>query len=103
MTVCEPRVTGDVRDLATRPELRAELRETLRGAPGRAAGPPTIERVETSRMRLTFPCRARITLKSGRVLEIEGDERGAGGRPLDEQRAVVEEKCELVGVDAGAV
>jgi hypothetical protein len=34
------------------------------------------------------------------VVEIEGDERGAGGRPLDEQRAVVEEKCRLTGVEA---
>ena len=91
---------GDLRELATRPELRHELRETLRGSPGRAAGPPSIERLDTSRMRLAFGSRARIRLRSGRVLEAEGDERGACGRPLDEQRAVVEEKCRLVGVDA---
>ena len=87
----------DLRDIAARPELRRELRDTLRGAPGRAAGPPTIERLDTERMRLAFPCRARIRLRSGREIEIEGDERGACGRPVAEQRAVVEEKCALTG------
>ena len=90
----------DVRDLAMKPRLRHELREALRGAPGRAAGPPALDRLDTSRMRLAFPSRARIRLRSGRLIEIEGDERGACGRALSEQRAVVDEKCALVGVDA---
>jgi hypothetical protein len=89
----------DLRDLVRRPQLRRELRDTLRGSGG-SAGAPSIERVDTSRMRLTFPCRVRITTRSGRTLEIEGDERGAGGRPIAEQRAVVEDKCALAGVDA---
>jgi hypothetical protein len=89
----------DLRDLVTRPQLRRELRDTLRGSGG-SAGAPSIERVDTSRMRLTFPCRVRITTRSGRTLEIEGDERGGGGRPIAEQRAVVEDKCALAGVDA---
>lgn len=92
----------DLRDLVTRPELRRELRDTLRGS-GRSAGPPSIERMDTSRLRLTFPCRARITTRSGRTLLMEGEERGGGGRPVAEQRAVVEEKCALTGVDAGVV
>ena len=89
----------DLRELAVNPGLRRTLRDTLRRAPGRSPGPPTIEGVDTAAMRLTFPCRARIRLGSGRVLEIDGDERGACGRPLDEQRAVVEEKCRLTGVE----
>jgi hypothetical protein len=39
-------------------------------------------------------------LHSGRTLAVEGDERGACGRPLDEQREVVEEKCRLVGAES---
>jgi hypothetical protein len=93
----------DLRELAASPGLRRTLRETLRGAPDRSPGPPTIERLDTAAMRLAFPCRARIRLRSGRVVEIDGDERGACGRPLDEQRAVVDEKCELVGVEVGVV
>jgi hypothetical protein len=88
----------DLRGLVTRPQLRRELRHTLRGSGG-PGGPPSIERMDTSAMRLTFPCRARITTRSGRTLEIEGAERGGGGRPVAEQRAVVEEKCALAGVE----
>lgn len=89
---------GDLRELATNPELRQALRETVRGAPERRSGPPTIENLDTATMRLAFPCRARIRLRSGRVLEVEGEDRGACGRPLEEQREVVEQKCRLIGV-----
>jgi 2-methylcitrate dehydratase MmgE/PrpD-like protein len=94
---------SDLRELGARPELRQALRETLRGAPGGRSGPPTIERLDTSAMRLAFPCRARLRLRSGRVVEVAGEERGACGGSLDEQRAVVDEKCELVGIEVGVV
>jgi ABC-type transporter Mla MlaB component len=51
--------------------------------------------LDSSRVRMTFPCRLRVRLRSGRTLEIEGDERGSCGRPLSEQREVVEAKRAL--------
>jgi hypothetical protein len=51
---------------------------------------------------MTFPCRLRIRLRSGRRLEVEGDEPGSCGRPIDEQAAVVDEKRRLAGVEAPA-
>jgi hypothetical protein len=46
-------------------------------------------------VRLTFPSRLQIRLRSGRTVELEGDEPGSCGRPLSEQRAVVERKRAL--------
>jgi hypothetical protein len=54
-------------------------------------------------MRLAFPCRVRVRLRSGATLEAEGAEPGAGGAPPDEQRAVVEAKCTAVGAEAGSL
>lgn len=90
---------GDLRDLTARPELRRALRRTFRGAQDRPSGPPALDNLDTSRMRLTFPARALIRLRSGRAVEVEGDERGACGHSLDEQRAVVEEKCRLTRIE----
>jgi hypothetical protein len=50
-------------------------------------------------MRMSFPCRLRIRLRSGRTLELDGAQPGSCGRPLAEQRRVVEDKCGLVGLD----
>jgi hypothetical protein len=49
---------------------------------------------------MTFPCRLRIVLRDGTVREIEGDEPGSCGRPLAEQRGVVEEKLRVAGLPA---
>jgi MmgE/PrpD N-terminal domain/MmgE/PrpD C-terminal domain len=91
----------------------AALRELLR-APGmvgtlisaisrRGGGERGIARLDTGAMRMTFPCRLRIRLRSGRTLEVEGDEPGSCGRPLDEQSDVVSEKCRVAGVEERAL
>jgi MmgE/PrpD N-terminal domain/MmgE/PrpD C-terminal domain len=85
----------ELRALVKRPDVRREL---WRLARRRGRG---LESLDTGAMRMSFPCRLRIRLRSGRVLEVEGLERGACGRPLEEQRAVVEEKCRLVGLERG--
>jgi hypothetical protein len=87
---------GEVQALLARRDLRAELWRLLRRRGG------DVEDLDTGAMRMTFPCRLRIRLRSGRVLELEGAEDGACGRPLEEQRRVVEEKCRLVGLERPA-
>jgi hypothetical protein len=85
---------GDLRELARRGTLRRELARllSLRSSAG-------LDGIETTRMRLSFPCRLRIALRSGRIVEVQGDQPGSCGRPLSEQRAVVHEKCRLLGLD----
>ena len=94
----------DVLDLG---ELRTLLRDAgTRRQIGRLAarrGGGGIAGIDTGAMRLSFPCRLRIRLRSGRLLELEGQERGACGSAIEEQHAVVEEKCRLVGIDQPAV
>ena len=58
--------------------------------------------IDTAAMRLRFPARLRIGLRSGSVIEIEGRERGACGAALDEQREVVAEKARVVGLEEPA-
>ncbi len=87
---------GELGRLLARRELRSELWRLIR-TPGGG-----IEALDTGAMRLSFPCRLRIRLRSGRTLELEGDQRGSCGRPLEEQRRVVEEKCRLVGLEQPA-
>jgi hypothetical protein len=70
--------------------LRRRLGKLVRGGTGGIAG------LRPATLRMTFPCRLRVRLRSGRVLEVEGDERGACGTPIDEQREVVARKRELV-------
>lgn len=82
-----------LRDAGARREIARLARKRGRGG---LAG------LDTGAMRLRFPCTLRIRLRSGRVLELEGRERGACGNPLEEQRQVVEEKCRLVGVEEPA-
>jgi 2-methylcitrate dehydratase PrpD len=87
-------------------ELRTLLRDgASRREIGRLAGRRGrggIAGIDTGAMRLSFPCRLRIRLRSGRTLEIEGRHLGECGSPVDEQRAVVEEKCRLVGLEEPA-
>jgi hypothetical protein len=86
------------RDPATRRELAGLARRALDGRRGEGG----MASIDTEAMRLTFPARLGIRLRSGRTLEISGDEPGSCGRPVDEQRAVVEEKCRLAGVELPA-
>jgi hypothetical protein len=53
--------------------------------------------IDTEAMRLAFPSRLRIQLRSGRSFDIDGEDRGACGHPLEEQREVVDRKAALVG------
>jgi hypothetical protein len=87
--------SSDLRELLRSPGARRELRRLVasRNAGGLAA-------LDTQAMRLSFPSRLQIRLRSGRTLEIEGEQPGSCGRPLEEQREVVEEKCRLVGLDS---
>jgi hypothetical protein len=55
--------------------------------------------IDTARLRMTFPCRLRIRLRSGRVLEVDGEERGASARPLEEQREVVDARASAAGLE----
>ena len=55
--------------------------------------------VDTSRLRMTFPCTLRIRLRSGGELEVEGSEPGASAHPIEEQRAVVARRAALAGVE----
>jgi hypothetical protein len=73
--------------------LRRELLELART---RGDG---LQSLDTGAMRMSFPCRLRIRLRSGRTLELEGAQPGSCGRPIEEQRRVVEEKCRLVGLE----
>ena len=90
-----PDVLGpsELRRLLSRGDLRRDL---WRLARRRGGG---LEALDTEAMQMSFPCRLRIRLRSGRVLELEGGQWGSCGRPLEEQRRVVEEKCRLVGLE----
>src|SRR5581483_9367648 len=75
---------AELRELVRRSELRHELRALLSRpvAPG-------LSGLDTAALRLAFPTRLRIRLRSGRVVDAEGPDRGACGSPVEEQRAVV--------------
>ncbi|HEY1359455.1 MAG TPA: MmgE/PrpD family protein [Thermoleophilaceae bacterium] len=84
---------GELRRLVGRGDLRAELWRLVRKPGG------GLESLDTGAMRMSFPCRLRFRLRSGRRFEVEGAQPGSSGRPLEEQRRVVEEKCRLVGLE----
>ena len=90
------RELGDLRGRAER-TVAADAWRLIRRA--RAAG-EGIGSLDTARLRLTFPCRVRLELRSGRRLEIDGREEGSSGAPVEEQRAVVAAKEALVGGQA---
>jgi hypothetical protein len=88
----------DLGALARDRGLPRELKRML-SRRGRAG----IEGIDTGAMRLAFPCRVRLRLRSGGVREAEGAESGAGGAPLAEQRAVVDAKLAAVGAETGSI
>jgi len=47
---------------------------------------------------MTFPSRIRFRLCDGSARVVEGTEPGSCGRPLAEQRAVVEERLAVAGL-----
>jgi 2-methylcitrate dehydratase PrpD len=85
----------ELRELISRRDLRQQVGQAIRR--GHRAG---IARLETERLEMRFPCRLRIAARSGEVIEIDGAEAGASARPLEEQRAVIREKCAAVGLAA---
>lgn len=88
----------DLRELLSRRELRQELTAMVRQ--GHGAG---IARLDTGRLRMRFPCRLHVVLRSGRTLDVDGEERGASGAAVEEQRGVLAEKCAAVGLSADLV
>jgi MmgE/PrpD N-terminal domain len=86
----------DLRALVARPGLRRDLLRLVR-----SGGQGGIAALDTAALRMAFPCRLHIRLRSGRRLDIEGGEPGGCGAPLEEQRAVVEAKAQAAGLVAG--
>jgi hypothetical protein len=87
----------DVAELVRRRELRRELRALL--AAGSRRG---LAGLDTGRLRMTFPCRLGIRLRSGQLVELDGDEPGSSARPVEEQSAVVESRLRAAGLEAAA-
>jgi hypothetical protein len=82
--------------------LRRHLSRTLRGRLRGAGGDAGIEGLDVGALRMTFPSRIRFRLRDGSTRVVEGSEPGSCGRPLAEQRAVVEERLAVAGVGAVA-
>src|SRR5439155_10795708 len=87
----------ELAELVRRRDLRREPRSLMAAGPGRG-----LACLDTGRLRMTFPCHLRIRLRSGRLVELEGDERGASARPIEEQRAVVEARRRAAGLETAA-
>lgn len=85
-----------VRALAADRRLRRALGRSLRDRL-RRRGDPGIGELDTGALRMTFPARLRIRLRGGATRVVEGDEPASCGRPIGEQRAVVERSLELAG------
>jgi 2-methylcitrate dehydratase PrpD len=89
-----------------RGRLAGSLRRRPRGSAGTTADPPragSIDQLDTAALHVTFPSRLRIRLRDGSTRVVEGSEPGSCGRPLAEQRAVVEERLAVAGLGAPAV
>jgi 2-methylcitrate dehydratase PrpD len=86
-----------LRALAADRGLRRVLGHSLRERLAGDSGDGGIERLDTEALRMTFPSRLRIRLRDGSTRVVEGAEPGSCGRPLAEQRAVVEERLEVAG------
>ena len=84
-------------ELLRRGDLRAQIARLAREARGARPG---IDGLDPEALRMTFPCRLHVRLRSGRELELEGEERGGCGAALEEQRAVVDERSALVATAA---
>jgi hypothetical protein len=87
-----------LRALAANRGLRRNLGRSLRARlSGEAKADAGIDGLDTAALRMTFPSRLRIRLRDGSTRVIEGSEPGSCGRPLAEQRAVVEERLAVAG------
>jgi hypothetical protein len=84
-----------VRALAADRDLRRFLGNSLRRRRGGSPGDSGIDGLDTAALRMTFPSRLRIRLRDGSTRVVEGTEPGSCGRPLAEQRAVVEERLAI--------
>jgi hypothetical protein len=87
-----------VADGNLRRHLGRSLRDRLADRSGGADG--GMDALDTTALRMTFPSRLRIRLRDGSTRLVEGSEPGSCGRPLAEQRAVVEERLAVAGVAA---
>ena len=74
------------------PSLRRFLGRSVRERLGGGGEDGGIDLLDTEALRMTFPSRLRIRLRDGSTRVVEGTEPGSCGRPVAEQRAVVEER-----------
>ncbi len=91
-----------VRALAADRGLRRFLGHSLRHRLAGGAGDGGIDGLDTAALRMTFPSRLCIALRDGSSVVVEGTEPGSCGRPLPEQRAVVEERLAVAGLAVGS-
>jgi hypothetical protein len=91
-----------VRALRADSGLRRYLGRSLRSRMTGGRGDDGIDGLDTAALRMTFPSRLRFRLLDGSARVVEGSEPGSCGRPLAEQRAVVEERLALAGAPVGA-
>jgi hypothetical protein len=82
--------------------LRRYLARSLRGRLVGGGEDGGIDRLDTAALRMTFPSSLRVRLRDGSTRAVEGSEPGSCGRPLPEQRAVVEERIAVAGLSAVA-
>jgi hypothetical protein len=87
------------RALAADRGLRRHLARSLRERLGGGASDRGLDGIDTAALRMTFPSRLRIRLRDGSTRLVEGREPGSCGGPLAEQRAVVEERLAVAGID----
>lgn len=78
--------------------LRRYLGRSLRGRLRGRSFDGGIEALDVAALRMTFPSRLRIRLRDGSSRVVEGTEPGSCGRSLAEQRAVVEERLAVAGL-----
>jgi 2-methylcitrate dehydratase PrpD len=83
-------------------ELRRYLGRSLRARLRGGSGERGIDGLDTAALRMTFPSRLCIRLRDGSARLIDGSEPGSCGRPLAEQRAVVEERLAVAGLSTVA-
>jgi MmgE/PrpD N-terminal domain/MmgE/PrpD C-terminal domain len=81
-------------------DLRRVLGGSLRNRLGGRPADGGIRGLDVASLRMTFPSRLRIRFDDGTERVIDGAEPGSSGRPLDEQRAVVEERLAVAGLEA---
>jgi hypothetical protein len=93
-----------LRAAASDRRLRGVLAGSLRGRRRARRSGGGVGDLDPGALRMTFPSRMRIQLRDGTTRLLEGAEPGSCGHPVEEQRAVVEEKLAVAGavVRAGA-